>query len=782
MAEQRRRKRNSFSPEKRTEIANRVVDLYNTEWQLRGSERNARLQRYAKYRLWTEGTDWPWPGAADTAIPDMLQDSLRVQDTLHNAVMSQRPPVISRATHKEDEDKQQRIDDLIQYQLFVEQAGEKIIGELAESFVNDPACTAFIPWVREKRKVADIQVFPEIPDDQSPKDYFFAIVRQAFPQARRFDATNAGWGWIVTDQKDEETEVSFYTNEADEIEMVREKDAIVYDGPLVIVKDFEDVLFPARSGNLQPPSPSNPSGAAYVILRDFPVLSEVKRLQKSGYYDLLIPEELAKLEIAAGSPQNENQAATQKDALSGAREQPGKPKDPAHGRKTRLICFDTYDIDGDGIDEDVIFWVILETKTLVKARLLSDMYPGNPPRRPFAGDSFLPVNGRYAGMSQLEIMEAMHDAVKVLVDQSINSNDLAIASPGYYRPSGGMNPEVLKIEPFTLVPLQNPQQDIAFPPIGNPNAMGFSLNMLNILSGWQDRLTMVSDLQGGAIPPGSSSALRTIGTMSLVMGQGEARPERLLRRFFMILTDIYRQIHRLNQSFLPKNKQFRISGYAQPGQDPYRKIANAAEISGDFQFTFDANVLNTSKAALQQSLEGLMRVFINPLMIQLGVVKPDNIYRMCRDYAMSKGQPPERYLNAPTPQAAGPQILSEEAITSIMLTQMPVGTALEPGGPAEHLQKLIAFANSVEFAMLNEGQVDLFRQYLSQVRDAAAQQQQAAQVQSQAQQFSQMQNQGGQGGAPTQNMPQQPQAPMVSGPNEMMNETLPTAGGGANNP
>jgi hypothetical protein len=44
-----------------------------------------------------------------------------------------------------------------------------------------------------------------------------------------------------------------------------------------------------------------------------------------------------------------------------------------------------YDIDDDGLDEDVVWWMILETKTIVKAKMLTEMWPANPPRRPFAG-------------------------------------------------------------------------------------------------------------------------------------------------------------------------------------------------------------------------------------------------------------------------------------------------------------------------------------------------------------------------------------------------------------
>jgi hypothetical protein len=44
-------------------------------------------------------------------------------------------------------------------------------------------------------------------------------------------------------------------------------------------KDVQDVLHPIRCENLQIPGPSNPMGAAHVILRDFPTIDEIKRLR-----------------------------------------------------------------------------------------------------------------------------------------------------------------------------------------------------------------------------------------------------------------------------------------------------------------------------------------------------------------------------------------------------------------------------------------------------------------------------------------------------------------------
>jgi hypothetical protein len=293
-----------------------------------------------------------------------------------------------------------------------------------------------------------------------------------------------------------------------------------------------------------------------------------------------------------------------------------------------------------------------------------------------------------------------------------------------------MNPEVLKIEPFTLSPLQNPQQDVVFPQIGNPQAMGFSLNMINMLGMWQDKVTMVSDNSFGQVPPGSSSALRTIGGMAMLMGQGEARPERILRRFFSILTDIYEHMHRLNREYLPKDKQFRILGFVPEGdQDPYVKIEDFGKDAGEFAFQLRRQRL--------QHFEG-------------GAA------------------------------GDGPKILAQEAITEIMHNQLPIGEPLEAGGPQEHLAALIAYMESNEFGLLKPHQVDLFRQYMAQVRQLVAAQNQQQAVLQHASTFAANANQSGPG-APAQQMPQAPGRPApVSGPAELQDERLPGAGGGAN--
>ena len=77
-----RSKISSFNLDKDT-IAERIHTFYENDNQDRTAEIDARLQRYAKYRMWTEGKDWPWENASDCAIPDMATASMKMQDTLN---------------------------------------------------------------------------------------------------------------------------------------------------------------------------------------------------------------------------------------------------------------------------------------------------------------------------------------------------------------------------------------------------------------------------------------------------------------------------------------------------------------------------------------------------------------------------------------------------------------------------------------------------------------------------------------------------------------------------
>lgn len=769
----RERKRiDSFTIDRET-IAERIKQFYDTDHQDRKWEIDARLQRYAKFRMWTEGKSWPWESATDCALPDMMTASMRLQDTLHNAVMSARPPIMAKANKPTDKDKEETINHLLDFQFFEEQPGESTVGQLADDFVNEGFFTAYTPWIEETRRAKEVKVYDSVPRDLPPPQYFYGLLLGFFPKG---EITLAGDGWdFKIKDGDKRAKASFFTTDDGSVELELEREVEVFNGPRAIRKDLQDILHPARCENLQIPGPSNPTGAAHVIMRDFPTVDELKRLHKSGYYDLMTAEDAKKLGLRNMDTANQEREQ-QKDTMQGHTEQrEDKPKGAeSHKQLTRLMCFDCFDIDGDGLDEDVVFWMILEEKIVLKACYLSQVFPSSPPRRPFAEAQLFPVPGRRLAIGILEMMEGLHDLMKQFLDQGGDAGTLANSPFFFYRASSNMRPEVIRLWPGEGYPLSDPKNDVNMPQMGN-QSQSFMFNMVSMLTQVQERLTNIGDLQLGRVPAGKASALRTVAGMQTVLSQGDARPERVLRRFFMGLAQIFQNFHALNEVKLPPKKRFMLCGPIDPRKDPYAIVESPNAIRGAFRFTFSANALNTSKEALQAALQDLMGAYINPLAIQLGIMKPDGAYRMLRDYGRAKGQDPDKYLTPPTPGAMEPPISAEDAILYIMDGIMPQGSPME--GTAEHFQKLQTFMQSDEFGYLEREHLPLFRAYLEKIAQLMAQEQASATLLKAAGQFGGGGQMGMSGPVP---MPQgqQQQASIQDG--ELADESLPGAGGGAN--
>lgn len=775
-----RKERLKIDPEK---IANRVVDFFTNDNADRSEDIEARLQRYAKFRMWTEGRDWPWPDCSDASIPDMMTHSLRVQDTLHNAVMTSRPSIISKALKKVDRDREQNVNELLDFQFFVENKGEIAIGEAADAFVNDGLMTIFVPWIDEDRETHEIMTLPAIPPDQTPEIYFANFLAGYYQGKLPRMIDKDGWSWeVLEDEKDPDSwfPVEFYTV-GKKIEMDAQKTVKVFEGPCPMVVDYEDILAPTRCANLQIPSPSNPNGAAHVVMVSYPTLDEIKRLVKSGFYDLVSEEDLAKLTAAENDETTGQEEKRQKDTFQGGTHNlsksdgVGEGKTPDHKRLTRLTCFDIFDIDGDGVNEDVIFWVIKETKTLLRVRELTQVYPCNPPRRPFGEASFIPVRGRRAGISLLEMMEGLHDITKQFADQTIDGGTIANVPFFFYRASSNMRPEVISLSPGEGYPLSDPKNDVVFPTMPQ-QGQSFGFNLISMVQQWGERLTNIGELQLGRVPQGKSSALRTARGMQAVMGQGDARPEHILRRFFIGLAEVFAQMHELNQVKLPKEKEIRICGVKKPNEDAYRVIQGPEAIRGRFQFDFTANAMNTSKEALQESLSQFATAMMNPLAIQMGVTQPDGVYALLKDIGKALGQDPDKYLTAPTPDSNLPKIFAEEVINLIMAGIMPEGRPAEPS--QAHMQKLMEIAKDDKFGYLTPPQIEMFKAWLIVIRQRMqAEAEQAARMQAAQQAQAGQQGTGvpgPEGTAPIDTS----QAPLQK--NELADESLPSAGGGGN--
>jgi len=772
-APKRERTRRNRLRKKKRELAERVITFAKDDRDGRKDTRERRLQLQAKLRMWQERVEnLPWPDASNVALPDIATASLIAQDSLHNAVLSSRPAVTSKAVSPGGEDSQDLIDDLLDAQFFVEHDGEKTIEDMAQNFVEEGHTQVLVTWVREKRSITDVRVLSRLPFEVEPAQWFLEQIGKHFTQVPVHREDEDGWDWRI-EEEDGHVSVKFYTRPKDgKIEMLIKRDVVVHDGPLPIVYEYDRCLYPPRSKNLQPPTPKNPGGAPHVIFVDRPTVDEVKRLQRSGFYDLIGPKDIKKIEKAA-MDRTEDDEERQKDAFQGVDDET-PIKETSQTRVTRFLCFDRFDLDGDGLDEDVCFWVLKEGGWLLKARPMTELYPTKDGRRPIAEAAFLPEAGRREGISLPEFQEALHDISKATFDQMVDSGTLANTPFGFYDPTGNMKPDVITIYPGDLYPMRNPRQNVHYPTFA-AQSQTFGINLMTLVDKMDQRLTVFSnELNTGQVPKGRASALRNVGSIDRIQQAGEARPERVLRRFFTALKQMFSLMHEFNGFLMPPEKQFTLVGYTRPHQNPYRKVT-ASQVNRGFVFDFTANVKNASRGAAFEQLQQAMGLTIQALPVEMGITQPENVYRLLFDALRKIGlNEPQRYISEPTPASNLPTILAEEAIANLLMEQAPFGEPLEGAQP--HLEKLIEFERDDEqFAAMTRRGAQMFKIYAEEVARKAQEEKQLAAQAAQADQFG---NPVGPSG------PRQPQAPApvdegnppVQGA-ELLNEELQEGGG-----
>jgi hypothetical protein len=759
----------SLSTDERTEIASRVLNFFRQDESARAEDKRIREQLYAKLMQFesNEGE------GANVALSDILAVCLRVEDQIQNSVMSTRPIMNARALQTVNKDRERKVDLMTDYQFFVEQNGEEKVEQLSTHFVRQGQLTALTQWVREFRKIQYVRNWPALPVGIDPRQHFQQILDQAFGEGQYREIEDSdGWDYDLRDG-DMELLVRFFTDE-DGVLMEVSGEPEVFQGPLVMPYDYEDVLAPLWGENLQPPGPSNPRGAPHVLFIDYPTRDEILRGVEQGFYDLIEESDLESVQGFRDWTDGDRELAQQRHEMRGhgtIGPRGGSGEDPDHRQLRRILCFDIYK------GQDVVWWVLQGPDLLMRARPLTEVCPGIRPVRPIAHAQCIKVEGTWVGMGIPELMESSHDLDVTVFNQMLDAAAFEINPFFKYRQSSNLKPEDVVLAPGRGIPCTNPQTDLIFERI-QAQAVQVGSNILALSGQLKERLTLVGDLQVGQIPQGKSAALRTSGGIQQVLAQGEARPERMLRRFFGGMKQIFEVMYRLDRHFLSDQKKFRAAdGVSRPGEDPIVTVNRIADLS-DVGFDFQASVLNSSKVAQQASLQEMLGLFGSPLMLQLGISTPETLYRLIVDYVKAMGQNPEKYTQRP-PEPM-PPVYAAEAISQIMAGAKPSGPPAE-GSFEAHIQALIETLSqptNMGVPLMNElapAQRDAIALYIQARQQEAAQMQQQMQMMQAAQQFQAGRQQqptapgagGGRPGGP----------PLVSGGAEQVDDTLPVGTG-----
>lgn len=709
-----------------------------------------RLNRYAKYRGWLEEKTYPWDGCSNIHIPLLQTAELRQNAGLHNIAMTLRPLMSAKATSRSNIDREDAITNLLDAQLFIDpgpEMAERRIGDFISCFLQDGNAVAYTPWIRSEDKSVIVRHIPAPPADAALVDYLPEKFTTWFPTMQRTPELHAEKDnvfYVSYREGDEDREAEITVTEDDDgaLTCVVTKPVINYDGPIMLPLDADSLLVPTRCTNLQPVAPWNPDGAPYVFVIATYRLDTIRRMKDSGDFNWLDDEAMEHIEAVArtsgSAPAPDRpgeEMEQQKDIIEGREHEETvlTDEDLGHRGVDLYLCFDRWDVDDDGLAEDV-FWVVArDAEILCEARLLTEKWPSERPYRPLAEAIAIPVPGRWYGISVLELGESMHDLIKGTFDQSFDGWTMATLPWFMYSASSKLDPDITTIAPGQGVRTPgNPKDTVLFPNMPQRDVSG-ALGIIGLANQFFERVMMQGDLQLGRVPQGKASALRTYGTTSAILQQGDVRADQMLIRLFGGLREVARNFHRMNRHYLPPGKEVRIIGYEGPAESAYRTI-EPSDIDADVDFDFRPDFMLSNPEMLGQALQQAMGVVVTPMMFQLGATSPTHVYRLIKDFLRAKRLDPKLYIMPPT---GGTPILAAEAIGQIMQGRLPQGQPLED--PEEHLKTFMEWTASPEFGLLAPQNVQLARAWMEMV----AQKVQMAKTMGAAGQFQQSNAQGG---------------------------------------
>ena len=711
-----------------------------------------RVARYAKYRGWLEEKSFPWPNCANSHPPLLPMAELRANAGLHNTVMTLRPLLSAKATQRAHVPREEKITQLIDAQMFVDpgpERAERVLSDFISAFTQDGNAVAYTPWVKDEQRITTVEYRPPQPG-VLPETVLFEFVSDRFPRgATLVESVVHRYVFEVPDRDGvpQEVEVRAYQDDDGGYEFEVTREAILYDGPVMVNLPITAVLIPTRCENLQPPSAWNPGGAPYVFVKWTYRLAEIKRAWETGQFNALNAEGWAKLRAQAqggsGAPETDadDELETLKDDLEGrTHEAPAAdlPEEEGHLPVEVYLGFDLWG------DEPVFTVVQPKARVLLEVRRLREKWPADRAYRPFAEACALPVPGRYYGISLLELGEALYDLIKGTLDQGYDGGTLANLQFFFYSASAKMPTDVIRLAPGEGYPVPGTPRDTVYFPNLPGRDQQWAFQVIGLGFSWFEKLFSIGGIQQGQVPTGKASALRTVGTTAALLQQGDVRADQLLIRLFGGLRQVALNFHRMNRHLLPRGKEVRVVGWDGAAAEGYLQY-EPEDVDCEIDFEFRPDFLLSNGPMLAQAIDQLLAKIATPLGFQLGVVEPRRFFELLKDFARALRLDYRRYLKPPD-EGADPPILASEAINLCLQGRRPIGPPLE--GPEAHLQTLQAFIQSDQFGLLDTPEkVGVFRAHVQLVQRAV----QHLQTMQAAAQFQQTMQAGASpmGGVPT---------------------------------
>lgn len=411
-----------------------------------------------------------------------------------------------------------------------------------------------------------------------------------------------------------------------------------FDGPVFDLVDLEDILIVGGGGD--------PDLADAVLQRQYLTASELWTLSDRKIFNA------DAVEAVVGGGPDRLSGAVGNDAKEERSRNAGKGSLDSEEDLDRYEIIEAYlrvDVDGSGINSDIVAWVHTKSRKLLRATYLYRISKSG--ERPFIKADFQPRKGQEFGVGLVEMLYPLSVEMDFHHNSRIDFGLLSTMPFGFYRPSSGIDPQTIRYEPGALIPVDNPATDVFFPNLGNRTSFGFQEEAA--LQQMVERLTSVSDLNLGVL--GGQGATRTATGARALMSESSGNLDVYLRRLNYGWSKALRVLLHTLQQRIPKGLSFRVTG--DDGADYWRVVRSADDIEGDYDIEVSPNSSSSNSGMQQELASQVFGLVSNPLLIQTGTVTPGNLYEAAKNLLQAWGakdwakfiQKPMGYEYIPTP-------------------------------------------------------------------------------------------------------------------------------------
>lgn len=357
-----------------------------------------------------------------------------------------------------------------------------------------------------------------------------------------------------------------------------------------------------------------------------------------------------------------------------------------------LECYMRMDVDGSGINSDIIMWVGSSSRELLFATYSQRVSKSG--RRPYATIDFHRRTDTTNPIGLVELTYSLAKEIDTAHNLRVDFGLLSTLPFGYYRASSSMAAEKMPLEPGALIPLDNPQTDIYFPNLGNRTSFGFQEEQS--LYSMIERMTSVSDLSLGVL--GAQGASRTATGSRIVVGESNTNLDIYLKRLNRGFKKLLHGIFELVQANIEPGFQFRLIG--DDGSGYFGMIQSKEEISGMYDFELDGSSSSSNKQIQMDTAVQLYQMTANPIDLQLGLITPQERFEAVKHYLQALGVKNwSKFLRKP-PQ--GSRLYTPEEIANRVLAGVDV--------PLDMTQDLEGFVAYCEYIFAHDELLGQFNQ------------------------------------------------------------------------